>query len=79
LQQTIAEQQETIRLLAGKVNGNRDGYDSGGNSTTWLPNGASAKVEDRLKKLRTRVSEIGAIKFSGDISCERIDLWTETV
>ena len=68
LQQTIVAQQETVRLLAIKLN-------SGETST--LPFAAEALVqskpaqqpaiEDRLKKVEARVSEIGAIKFSGDI------------
>ncbi|MEP6912328.1 MAG: putative porin, partial [bacterium] len=68
LQQTIVAQQETIRLLASKLN-------SGETST--LPLAAEASVrskpaqspasEDRLKKVESRVSEIGAIKFSGDL------------
>jgi hypothetical protein len=68
LQQTITEQQETIRLLASKL-------DSGSPSpVSPYPNVAvSAQaaqpptIEDRLKKVEGRVSEIGAIKFSGDI------------
>lgn len=72
LQQTISDQQETIRLLLGRANGQP--------ATTVATNAAPAgsavevqtspqtpSVEDRLKKVETRVSEIGAIKFSGDI------------
>jgi hypothetical protein len=72
LQQTISDQQETIRLLLGRA--------SGQPVTTAAMNAAQAasapevsispetpSVEDRLKKVETRVSEIGAIKFSGDI------------
>ncbi|HEV7745927.1 MAG TPA: putative porin [Pyrinomonadaceae bacterium] len=72
LQQTISDQQETIRLLLGRANGQP--------VTTAAMNAAAAvsapevstssqtpSVEDRLKKVETRVSEIGAIKFSGDV------------
>jgi hypothetical protein len=72
LQQTISEQQETIRLLVGKAN---DKPASPVTSTAMSAVAAApievssqpASVEDRLKKVETRVSEIGAIKFSGDI------------
>jgi uncharacterized coiled-coil protein SlyX len=68
LQQTIAEQQETIRLLASKLN-------PGETSTAPLVADALVQsklaqppaIEDRLKKVETRVSELGAIKFSGDL------------
>jgi putative porin len=68
LQQTIAQQQETIRLLASKLN-------SGETSIAPLTADASVQskpaqapaIEDRLKKVEARISEIGAIKFSGDI------------
>lgn len=67
LQQTIARQQEIIRLLVSR------------SETPTLNTTASARaesvptaaqpeaIETRLKKVETRVSEIGAIKFSGDI------------
>jgi len=75
LQQTISEQQATIRLLVGMAN---DKPASPVTSTAIMSAVAaapieagtspqSASVEDRLKKVETRVSEIGAIKFSGDI------------
>jgi hypothetical protein len=71
LQQTITEQQETIRVLLGKANGqpelaatmNSTAASAGEAQKTPQP----PSVEDRLKKVETRVSEIGAIKFSGDI------------
>jgi len=71
LQQTINEQQETIRVLLGKANG-QPGLTATVNSAATIAAGAAtdsqpASVEDRLKKVETRVSEIGAIKFSGDI------------
>jgi len=68
LQKIITEQQETIRMLATKVN-------PGEMSTSPLPVDAAIQskpaqppaIEDRLKKVEARVSEIGAIKFSGDL------------
>jgi uncharacterized coiled-coil protein SlyX len=71
LQQTITEQQETIRLLASRMSGavTAAGPDATAAARVEAPP-ASAQVptvEDRLKKVETRVSEIGAIKFSGDI------------
>ena len=72
LQQTIAEQQETIRLLVGKVSGQPVTALAPVAAATVQVEAGSAiaqppTVEDRLKKVETRVSEIGAIKFSGDI------------
>jgi hypothetical protein len=70
LQQTISEQQETIRLLMGKTNGERATATMNAAASGTIEASASpqaASVEDRLKKVETRVSEIGAIKFSGDI------------
>ncbi len=67
LQQTIAEQQETIRLLAAKLNGG-DASATATAQTSVAPQTAkSPTVDDRLKNVEARVSEIGAIKFSGDI------------
>jgi len=68
LQKIIAEQQETIRMLATKVNPVEM-------SISPLPVDAAIQskpaqppaIEDRLKKVEARVSEIGAIKFSGDL------------
>jgi hypothetical protein len=69
LQHTIAEQQETIRLLASKLN-------PGETLALPLAAGASAQtaksaqtsaVEDPLKKVEARVSKIEAIKIEGDI------------
>jgi len=73
LQQTIAEQQETLRLLAGKLSGQPVTAATPAATATTMadvvgPASPQAPtVEDRLKKVETRVSEIGAIKFSGDI------------
>jgi hypothetical protein len=72
MQQTISEQQETIRLLLGRANRQPELTVATLNSTTAIAGDAQntsqpPSVEDRLKKVETRVSEIGAIKFSGDI------------
>ena len=72
MQQTISVQQETIRLLLGRANGQPELTAATLNSSTAIAGEAQntsqpASVEDRLKKVETRVSEIGAIKFSGDI------------
>jgi hypothetical protein len=71
LQQTISEQQETIRLLASKVAGPPAVAAPVANSASPAEvEPASAQhptVEDRLQKVETRVGELGAIKFSGDI------------
>jgi hypothetical protein len=67
LQQTIAEQQETIRLLAAKLNGG-DASATATAQTSVAPQTAkSPTVDDRLKNVEARVSELGAIKFSGDV------------
>src|SRR5882672_1233187 len=70
LQRTILDQQQTIQLLTGKL---ADAQPAAASATTVVSaplesQGAqSPGIEDRLKKVETRVSEIGAIKFSGDI------------
>jgi len=67
LQRTIAEQQETIRLLvrSGPVLNASSATASNASSPATTPQ--PEPIEARLKKVETRVSEIGAIKFSGDI------------
>ena len=72
LQQTIAEQQDTIRLLVGRMSGQPVMTAAPGTTATVRVEAAPTSaqpptVEDRLKKVETRVSEIGAIKFSGDL------------
>jgi hypothetical protein len=68
LQETIAKQQETIRLLATKLSSGEASPAPMAGSAAIAPQAAqSPGVEDRLKKVEGRVSEIGAIKFSGDI------------
>lgn len=76
LRKLIVEQQETIKLLTARFppgNATRETVASGaivtaensGPNITVTPQTPS--IEDRLKKVEGRVSEIGAIKFSGDI------------
>jgi uncharacterized coiled-coil protein SlyX len=68
LQETIAKQQETIRLLATKLSSGEASPAPLATNVALAPQAAqSPGVEDRLKKVEARVSEIGAIKFSGDI------------
>ncbi|HUS11726.1 MAG TPA: putative porin [Pyrinomonadaceae bacterium] len=72
LQQTIAEQQETIRLLVSKTSDQPPALTTASTTASTgvepsTPRAQSIAIEDRLKKVETRVSEIGAIKFSGDI------------
>ncbi len=71
LQQTISEQQETIRLLAAKVNNGEvpvlaattaTGQAGGSPQTVKTPT-----VDDRVKTVESRLAELSAIKFSGDI------------
>lgn len=70
LQQTIADQQETIRLLATRLNGGVASPDASATATapvepqTTKP---APTVDDRLKNVETRLAELGSIKFSGDI------------
>lgn len=67
LQQTISEQQETIRLLAAKLNSG----ESAATATAQVPvapqTDKTPTVDDRLKNVESRISELSAIKFSGDI------------
>ena len=69
LQKIILEQQQTIRLLAGNLNATGASPAPLAASVAIQPQPAaqSPAIEDRLKKVEARVSEIGAIKFSGDI------------
>ena len=68
LQETIAKQQETIRLLATKLSsGEASPAPMAGSAAIAAQAAQSPGVEDRLKKVEARVSEIGAIKFSGDV------------
>src|SRR3989441_5036315 len=67
LQQTIVEQQEPIRLLASKLNSGEPPTPSLAADPLFQSKPQPPAIEDRLKKVEARVSEIGAIKFSGDI------------
>ncbi|MGH9907306.1 MAG: putative porin, partial [Pyrinomonadaceae bacterium] len=79
LRRLSAEQQETIRLLAGKLAGVElpvapNGGEAGNTTTRAITPGKvtaadpqASPLDDRLKKIETRVSEIGAIRLSGDI------------
>ena len=68
LQKTVEQQQETIRLLALQLNRS----DSATVTTAMRVEPSSdgpqtPSVEDRLKKVESSVSQLGNIKFSGDI------------
>lgn len=68
LQETVEHQQETIRLLALQVSPNA----SASTATVVSVEPAAEvqqtpSVEDRLKKVEGSVSQLGAIRFSGDI------------
>ena len=77
MRRTMLEQQETIKLLAAKLAGNvappteetasalKGSAEIGNTGITTDPQAAA--IDDRLKKVEGRVSELGAIKFSGDI------------
>jgi hypothetical protein len=70
LQKVIVEQQQTIHALATKLSGGSDSSASApplAASVAVTSQPAQTAIEDRLKKVEARVSEIGAIKFSGDI------------
>lgn len=74
MRKLLLEQQDTIKVLAGKPPG--VGMESAREDLAVAPKRSSVgitaqtqtpSVEDRLKKVEGRVSEIGAIKISGDI------------
>ena len=69
MQETIAEQQKTILLLMGQVNGGS--ANNTGNAVARIesasPTQQTPSLEDRVKKVEGRVSELSGIKFSGDI------------
>ncbi|HBB89158.1 MAG TPA: hypothetical protein DC047_16250 [Blastocatellia bacterium] len=71
LQQTISEQQETIRLLAAKVNSSEAPLSTSATATGQAgvaqQTVKTPTVDDRLKTVESRLSELSAIKFSGDI------------
>lgn len=68
LQRTVSEQQELIRLLAGKVSPAMASPAVLTVSTETEPQPTQTPaIEDRLKKVETLMSELGNIRFSGDI------------
>jgi len=67
LQQTMAEQQETIRLLTAKLNSGEVPATSTAQASVAPQTVKSPTVDDRLKTVESRISELSAIKFSGDI------------
>jgi hypothetical protein len=75
LRKLMVEQQETIRLLTARLvpPGSANPEILTASSVTNSKNSEIAvasqvpSVEDRLKKVEGRLSEIGAIKFSGDV------------
>jgi len=68
MQQTIADQQETIRLLAARLNSTAASSAPLTASVDVQPPPAQAPtVEDRVKKIEGRVAEIGAIKIEADL------------
>ncbi len=70
LQQTVAEQQETIRLLVSKMTGQPATPTTAAmriETETETGTQQTPTVEDRLKRVEGRVAEIGAIKISGDV------------
>ncbi|MGI8918021.1 MAG: putative porin [Pyrinomonadaceae bacterium] len=76
LRRLMIEQQETIKLLTARLvapgNANAETAPmppalNPNNSEVSVAAAQTPSVEDRLKKVEGRISEIGAIKFSGDI------------
>jgi hypothetical protein len=67
LQQTISEQQETIRLLAAKLNSGEAAAAATAQVAVAPQADTKPTVDDRLKNVESRISELSAIKVSGDI------------
>ena len=68
LRQTVEQQQETIRLLALHLNPSASSTVTTAIRVEPLPEVTQTpSVEDRLKKVESSVSQLGNIKFSGDI------------
>jgi len=78
MRKLLVEQQETIKLLAGKLAGigpapalegavaaGKEDLEAAGARIIADPQ--SSTNEDRLKKVEARIAEIGPLKFSGDI------------
>ncbi len=69
LQQTVEQQQETIRLLASQLSPAASSA-PGATAMRVEPSAGvpqTPTVEDRLKKVESSVSQLGNIRFSGDI------------
>ncbi|MCU1266119.1 MAG: Phosphate-selective porin [Acidobacteria bacterium] len=76
MRKMMLEQQETIRQLAAKLSANDvparaeltvASKVSAESESTRITAEPQTAIEDRLKKVEGRVSELGAIKFSGDL------------
>lgn len=68
LQKTVEQQQETIRLLALQLNRSDAATVTTAVRVEPISNAPQTpSVEDRLKKVESSVSQLGNIKFSGDI------------
>lgn len=68
LQKTVEQQQETIRLLALQLHPSDSSTVTTAVRVEPISNGPQTpSVEDRLKKVEGSVSQLGNIKFSGDI------------
>jgi hypothetical protein len=68
LQKTVEQQQETIRLLALQLKPADSSIVTAAIRVEPISDGPQTpSVEDRLKKVETSVSQLGNIKFSGDI------------
>ena len=76
LRKLVLEQQETIKLLAGKLTNAelvpptvvRAGEDPEARSATVIAQAQpTPPLDDRLKKIEARITDIGPVKFSGDI------------
>ena len=67
LQQTIAEQQETIRALISKAAAPAVTVQPVATEAIATASPQPPTMEERMKKVETTVSQLGAIKFSGDI------------
>jgi hypothetical protein len=68
LQKTVEQQQETIRLLALRLKPSDSSTVTTAIRVEPISDGPQTpSVEDRLKKVESSVSQLGNIKFSGDI------------
>ena len=68
LQKTVEQQQETIRLLALQLHPSDSATVTTAIRVEPISDGPQTpSVEDRLKKVESSVSQLGNIKFSGDI------------